>query len=125
MNRVAVLTTVCTLGLSFAAYAGETDAKVFLGEISDSQCALNVHSLTQSHQEMLKSKSGDAGKTPASCSQFCIVHMGGKFVLANKDHVYHLDNQDLPRSFVGQKVRVHGVLDLKTETIHVTNIEFE
>jgi Protein of unknown function (DUF5818) len=125
MNRIAVLSTLCMLALSLTVYAGEDEPKMFRGEISDSQCALNVHSLTQSHQEMLKSKSGDAGKTPASCSQFCIVHMGGKFVLANKDHVYHLDNQDMPRSFVGQKVKVRGMLDPKTETIHVTDIEFE
>jgi hypothetical protein len=26
-------------------------------------------------------------------------------VLASKGHVYHLDNQDLPRGFVGEKVR--------------------
>jgi hypothetical protein len=113
------------LALSLFAFAGEDEAKVFRGEISDSQCAFNVHSLTQSHQEMLKSKSGDAGKTAASCSQFCIVHMGGKFVLASKEHVYHLDNQDMPRGFVGEKVKVHGVLDSKTETIHVVSIQVD
>ena len=125
MNRIAVFIVMSMLALSFAAYAGEEESKTFHGEISDSQCALNVHSLTQSHQEMLKSKSGDAGSTPASCSQFCIVHMGGKFVLASKGHVYHLDNQDLPRGFVGEKVKVHGILDPKTETIHVEDIEVE
>jgi hypothetical protein len=125
MNRITVLSMAGVLALSFAAYAGEDEPRVFRGEISDSQCALNVHSLTQSHQEMLKSKSGDAGKTAASCSQFCIVHMGGKFVLASKDHVYHLDNQDMPRGFVGEKVKVHGTLDTKTETIHVVSIEVD
>jgi hypothetical protein len=125
MNRIAVFIVMSMLALSFAAYAGEEESKTFHGEISDSQCALNVHSLTQSHQEMLKSKSGDAGSTPASCSQFCIVHMGGKFVLTSKGHVYHLDNQDLPRGFVGEKVKVHGILDPKTETIHVEDIEVE
>ena len=74
---------------------------------------------------MLKSKSGEAGKSAASCSQFCIVHLGGKFVLASKGHVYHLDNQDLPRGFVSEKVKVRGVLDPKTETIHVVDIEAE
>jgi hypothetical protein len=113
------------LALSFAAFAGEEEPRTFRGEISDSQCALNVHSLTQSHQEMLKSKSGDAGNTPASCSQFCIVHMGGKFVLASKGHVYHLDNQDRPRGFVGEKVKVRGFLDPKTEIIRMVNIEAE
>jgi hypothetical protein len=51
--------------------------------------------------------------------------MGGKFVLASKGHVYHLDNQDLPRGFVGEKVKVRGTLDSKTEMIHVVNIEVE
>jgi Protein of unknown function (DUF5818) len=106
-----------------AAYAADDDLKTFRGEISDSQCAFNVHSLTQSHQEMVMSKSGEAGKTAASCSQFCIVHMGGKFVLASKGHVYHLDNQDLPRKFIGEKVRVRGILDANTEIIHVVDIE--
>jgi hypothetical protein len=125
MNRITVLSMAGVLALSFAAYAGGDEPRVFRGEISDSQCAFNVHSLTQSHQEMLKSKSGDAGKTAASCSQFCIVHMGGKFVLAAKDHVYHLDNQDMPRGFVGEKVKVLGTLDPKTEIIHVVSIEVE
>jgi hypothetical protein len=125
MNRIAVLSMAGVLALSFTAYAGEDEPKVFRGEISDSQCALNVHSLTQSHQEMLKSKSGDAGKTAASCSQFCIVHMGGKFVLASKEHVYHLDNQGMPRRFVGEKVKIHGVLDPKSESIHVLEIQPE
>ncbi|HXM59800.1 MAG TPA: hypothetical protein VN950_03020 [Terriglobales bacterium] len=125
MNRITILSAVWVLALSFAAYAGEEESRTFRGEISDSQCALNVHSLTQSHQEMLKSKSGDAGNTPASCSQYCIAHLGGKFVLASKGHVYHLDNQDLPRSFLGEKVKVRGFLDSKTEIIHVVDIEVE
>jgi hypothetical protein len=46
-------------------------------------------------------------------------------VLASRGPVYHLDNQELPRSFVGQKVRVRGILDPKGEIIHVVNIEVE
>ena len=38
------------------AQAGEDKAQTFRGEIADTQCALNVHSLTRSHTEMLKSK---------------------------------------------------------------------
>jgi hypothetical protein len=125
MKGITVWSAVWLMALSLAAYAGDDESKTSRGEISDSQCALNVHSLTQSHQEMLKSKSGDAGKTPASCSQFCIVHLGGKFVLASKGHVYHLDNQELPRGFVGGKVKIHGVLDPKTEIIHVVDIAAE
>ena len=125
MNGIAVWSAACALALAFAAYAGAEESRTFRGKISDSQCALNVHSLTQSHQEMLKSKSGAAGQTPASCSQYCIEHLGGKFVLVSKGHVYHLDNQELPRGFVGDKVKVHGVLDPKTEIIHVADIQAE
>jgi hypothetical protein len=122
---MAVSSVLWMLAFSFAAYAGNEEPKTFRGEISDSQCALNIHSLTQSHEEMLKSKSGAAGQTPASCAQYCIEHLGGKFVLASKGHVYHLDNQELPRSFVGEKVKVRGILDTKTEIIHVVNIDAE
>ena len=122
MNRITVWSAVWLLAMSFVAYASDDEPKTFRGEISDSQCALNVHSLTQSHQEMLKSKSGEAGNAAASCSQYCIVHLGGKFVLASRGHVYHLDNQDLPRGFVGEKVKVRGILDPKTEMIHVADI---
>src|SRR5579864_5663199 len=125
MNRITLLCAAWMLALSLAVYAGGEDPRTFRGEITDSQCAFNVHSLTQSHQEMLKSKSGAAGQSPVSCSQYCIDHLGGKFVLANKSHVYHLDNQILPRGFVGKKVKVQGILDSKTEIIHVVNIEME
>jgi hypothetical protein len=122
MNRAVVLSMVSVLALAFGAFAGEDEPTTFRGEISDSQCAFNIHSLTKSHQEMLKSKSGAAGQTPSSCSQYCIEHLGGKFVLASKGHVYHLDNQELPRSFVGEKVKIRGTLDPKTEIIHVADI---
>lgn len=110
---------------AFTAYAGEQEPATFKGEISDSQCALNVHSLTKSHQEMLKSKSGAAGHNAATCSIYCVTQLGGKFVLTSKGHVYHLDNQDLPRRFVGQKVRVRGTLDTKGEVMHVVSIDAE
>lgn len=95
------------------------------GEISDSQCALNIHSLTKSHEEMLKSKSGAAGSTPASCSIYCVAYLGGNFVLTSKGHVYHLDSQDLARKFVGSKVTLRGIIDTKNEAIHVLKIDAE
>jgi hypothetical protein len=110
---------------TLVAYAGEPEPTTFKGEISDSQCALNVHSLTKSHEEMLKSKSGAAGHNAATCSIYCITQLGGKFVLTSKGHVYHLDNQDLPRRFVGQKVKLRGTLDAKGEVMHVVSIEAE
>ncbi|HXY07304.1 MAG TPA: DUF5818 domain-containing protein [Terriglobales bacterium] len=123
MNRVGSSTLIVTLALSLSAPIGAQEAARFHGEISDSQCAFNVHSLTKSHEEMLKSKSGAAGHTASTCSMYCIERLGGKFVLVSGKNVYHLDNQDLPRKFVGEKVRLHGVLDAKTDTIHVLDIE--
>ena len=122
MNRFKIWSLAAMAVLLFGSLAAQ-EADVFQGEISDSQCALNVHSLTKSHQEMLKAKSGAAGHNAASCSLYCITQLGGRFVLSSKKHVYHLDNQDLPRRFVGEKVKLRGVLDSKSETIHVISIE--
>lgn len=118
-------TTILALSWALTFSATAQDSATFKGEISDSQCALNVHSLTKSHGEMLKSKSGAAGHNAATCSIYCITQLGGKFVLTSKGHVYHLDNQDLPRRFVGQKVKLRGTLDAKGDSIHVVSIDAE
>jgi len=126
VNKLTFWSTTWTVALALSAYArGQEQPTTFRGEVSDSQCALNVHSLTKSHQEMLKSKSGAAGKTPATCSLYCVAYLGGKFVLTSRGHVYHLDNQELPKKFVGEKVRLRGVLDPRTEIIYVVSIEAE
>jgi hypothetical protein len=65
------------------------------------------------------------GSTRSSCSLYCIQHLGGKFVLASKDHVYHLDNQELPSAFVGEMVKLRGILDPKTDIIQVVSIDLE
>jgi hypothetical protein len=98
--------------------AGEEE---FTGMIADSQCALNVHSLSQSHKEMLASK--EAGTTNADCVWYCVSERGGRFVLQNKTKIYKLDKQDIGKKFAGNKVRVTGTLDAKTNTIHVMSIE--
>ncbi|HXW99869.1 MAG TPA: DUF5818 domain-containing protein [Candidatus Acidoferrales bacterium] len=97
--------------------------RVFHGEISDSQCALNVHSLTRSHQEMLKSKS--MGGTANTCTLYCIEHMGGYLVLAAGKDVYRLDRADLVHGFEGQRVKVTGTLDTKLNLIHVLKIDLD
>jgi hypothetical protein len=124
MKRIARLCTAGILTVAIAAL-GE-NAKVFRGEISDSQCALNVHSLTRSHQEMLKSKS--MGGTANTCTLYCIEHFGGYLVLSSgKDgkDVYRLDRIDLVHGFEGQKVKITGVLDTRLNQIHVLKIELD
>jgi len=119
-----IIMMCCAAGIVAATLAvtGQ-DSSVFHGEVSDSQCALNIHSLTRSHQEMLKSKS--MGGTSNTCSVYCIEHLGGYLVLAAGKNVYRLDRPDLVHGFEGQKVKITGVLDAKANQIHVLKIELD
>jgi hypothetical protein len=122
MNRTIVW---CATGmiLALASTAWGQNTRVFHGEISDSQCALNVHSLTRSHQEMLKSKS--MGGTSNTCAVYCIEHLGGYLVLSAGKDVYRLDRADLVHGFEGQKVKITGTLDPKLNLIHVQKIDLD
>ena len=127
MKRIAIWSAAGLMLWAIAAQAQsenhQENQKVFRGEVSDSQCALNVHSLTRSHQEMLKSKS--MGGTSTSCSLYCIKNLGGEFVLAAGKTVYRLDKQDAVREFAGQKAKITGTVDPKTKTIHVEKVEID
>lgn len=117
----AVLFAV-SLGITlFAVPARGADEKTFRGEIADTQCALNVHSLSQSHKEMMGMK--PEIKTDADCARFCVKERGGRFVLQSKDKVYKLDRQVLAEPWAGQKVKLTGTLDPKTNMITVDKIE--
>ena len=101
--------------------AGGGDEKKFRGEIADTQCALNVHSLSQSHKEMIAMK--PEVKTSADCARYCVKERGGRFVLQTPDKVYKLDKQVLAEQWAGLKVRIVGTLDPKTDIITVRTIE--
>ena len=109
-------------GIPSGMMAGERE-ETFRGEISDSQCALNVHSLSRSHEEMLKKK--NIGTTAADCARYCVKYLGGVFVLSVRDKVYKLDKQDLAEKYAGQKVKLTGALDAKSNVIAVRDIEPE
>jgi len=116
--------TCCAVGvLALASVAFGQSSRVYRGEVSDSQCALNVHSLTRSHQEMLKSKA--MGGTSNTCSMYCIEHLGGYLVLSVGKDVFRLDRADLVHGFEGQRVEVTGVLDKKLNQLHVLKIDLE
>jgi len=121
MRRFVLECALTFFILAVATFA--QNAQAFHGEVSDSQCALNVHSLTRSHQEMLKSKS--MGGTPNTCAVYCIEHLGGYLVLSAGKNVYRLDRTDLVHGFEGRRVIVTGVLDSKLNQIHVLKIELE
>ena len=114
----------CAAGLlTLATAASAQNSRVFRGEVSDSQCALNIHSLTKSHQEMLKSKS--MGGTSNTCSVYCIEHLGGYLVLSVGNDVYRLDRSDLVHGFEGRKVVITGTADNKLKQIHVLKIDLD
>lgn len=109
--------------LTLIGSAAAQNSRTFHGEVSDSQCALNVHSLTRSHQEMLKSKS--MGGTSNTCAVYCIEHLGGYLVLASGKNVYRLDRSDMVHGYEGHKVVIDGVLDPKLNEIHVLKIDLD
>jgi hypothetical protein len=109
--------------LALAGAVHGQNSKVFRGEISDSQCALNIHSLTKSHQEMLKSKS--MGGTSNTCSVYCIEHLGGYLVLSVGNDVYRLDRADLVHGYEGKRVVITGTVDTKLKQIHVLKIDLD
>lgn len=107
------------LALAASATAG-TDKASFYGEISDTQCAMNVHSLSRSHEEMIIKNT--MGTDAASCARAC-VRRGGEWVLRSGENVYRLKNQNGVDVLAGHKVKVLGALDAKTMTIDNVAIE--
>ena len=123
--RVAVRSALLIVALALTGALKPSPAQpaddVFKGVIADSQCALNVHSLSKSHKEMLQDKT--IGANPADCVWYCVKERGGRFVLQDKEKVYKLDDQTMGRQFAAQRVQVTGTLDAQTNTIHVRRIE--
>lgn len=70
MNRAACLCAAGILLSACLAYA--QDARVFRGEVSDSQCALNVHSLTRSHRRCSSPSPWEGRQIPAPDSAWTI-----------------------------------------------------
>ncbi|MGZ4833314.1 MAG: hypothetical protein ACXVZQ_10330 [Terriglobales bacterium] len=93
----------------------------FHGEVADSSCAMNVHSLSRSHKEMLKAKY--MGTSDGDCARYCVRNLGSSFVLVSGKDVYRFDHQEEAEKFAGKKVVVKGKLDSKTNTISVVSIQ--
>ena len=100
MKRLALVlgALLVVAGLSIAAPKDRT----FTGEIMDSQCAMNG-----SHAQM--EKMNNMPDDSKACTLKCVA-MGGKFVLYDtaRKATYQLDDQEKPKEFAGQKVKVTG-----------------
>jgi len=117
MKKFAVMVFLFSLPL------WSQEEKRFVGEIADSSCALNIHSLTRSHKEMLQGKG--MGKTAADCSRICVEHYGSHYVLEDKkQNVFNLDDQKKAAEFAGLHVIVTGDLVSK-DSIRVVAIKPE
>ncbi|HXW61955.1 MAG TPA: hypothetical protein VEJ45_05100 [Candidatus Acidoferrales bacterium] len=120
-GKAAVARMALLLAAGLVCSAGDGGDQVFRGEIADSQCALNVHSLSRSHEEMLKKH--EIGTTAGECARYCVKNLGGVFVLQAKDKVYKLDDQKVAQKNAGLKVKVTGLFDPETNIITVHTME--
>src|SRR5450432_691154 len=96
--KIALLLLVAAI----LARAGSVKAS-FRGEISDTQCAMNVHSQSHSHDEMIIKHT--MGNDAASCARAC-VKRGGEWVLRSGDEIYRLKQQSGIEEFAGQQVKI-------------------
>lgn len=99
------LALILAAGVSMASPKAAEKSKTFEGNISDKMCGAK-HMMEGSAKE---------------CTLKC-VGGGSKYVLATpKGTVYDLSDQEKPKEFAGEKVKVTGTLD--GETIQVSSIE--
>ncbi len=121
MKRLALFLFIPLSAQIFAADKPGAE-KIFEGEISDSQCGFNIHSMNRSHDEMLKT--GYMGKSAEECARNCVRGHGGQFVFVSSDKktAYKIDEQELAKDFAGQKVQIQGTLD-KDHRLHIINLK--
>jgi Protein of unknown function (DUF5818) len=99
------LAVLLTAGMAAASPKPSAKGRTFVGDISDKMCGA---------KHMM-------GESARDCTLEC-VKMGSSFVLVDsKGEVYDLSDQQKPRQFAGEKVKVTGTL--KGSTIEVTSIE--
>ena len=121
-NRSLILWTVVVTGITLVGpQVRGGDKKSFKGTIADSQCALNVHSVTKSHKELMAMKSEI--KTREDCVRYCVKERNGRYVLLAGDKVYKLDAQAAAEPWAGMRVKVFGTLDPDTGVISIRKIE--
>jgi hypothetical protein len=115
--KISTIGLIASLVLAGVSYAGQ-ESRTFEGEIMDSACAS-----MGSHQAMMQK---EGSKDAKECTEKC-VQAGSAYVLYDSatKTVYQLDDQQKPKQFAGQKVRITGTYDQNSKTIHVTNIEPE
>ena len=86
-------------GATLAAAPAPHHPQTIIGVISDDMCAEAGHASMR------------MGPTDAECTIACVDTHGTSFVLVAGRDVYTLSDQQLPRKFAGQRVRVTGTIE--------------
>lgn len=120
MRRWSTIALLTLVTASFC-FAGKSKPQKFTGEIADTQCALNVHSLSRSHTEML-SKDPSIGSDAAACTRYCVEHGGGEYVLTSGTKVYRFTNPEKAAPLAGQQVVIYGTLDPTAKVLTIDSI---
>jgi hypothetical protein len=102
--------TVGILAFALSALSAAQSPKAFTGTITDDTCGADGHSVMR------------MGPTDAECARMCVLAHGSQYVLLDGKTVYKLSDQATPEKLAGQKVRVVGTLDAKTQTIEVDSM---
>lgn len=95
-----------------AGLSGGQAGQTFTGIVSDERCAAD-------HAAMRM------GPTDGECTLACHLEHGDPFVLVDGERVYGLTDQETPKRFAGQKVKVTGTLDEGSRTIRVESMTAE
>lgn len=103
-NILLLVTALASLSAAPAA------TRTFTGVITDDMCA------TAGHASMRM------GPTDADCTRACVDLHGAAFVLYDGKAMYRLSDAKKADAFAGQKVKVVGALDAKTNTIQIQSI---
>ncbi|MGH8648216.1 MAG: hypothetical protein ACREUP_02755, partial [Burkholderiales bacterium] len=90
--------------LAVVALSAAQGKQTFTGTITDDECSRADHSRMR------------MGPTDAACALACISAHDAAYVLYDGKDVYELSDQQTPKGFAGQRVRVIGTLDNKTKT---------
>jgi len=101
---------ICALSLALAALSAPPAKQTFSGTITDDMCPKADHSRMQ------------MGPTDAECARACADVHGASYVLYDGKNIFMLSDQQKPEKFAGQKVKVVGTLDPKTDSIQVDSI---
>lgn len=96
---LALIVAVLAGAATAAAPASPPKQQTLIGVISDDMCAEAGHASMR------------MGPTDAECTIACVDGHGALFVLVAGRDVYTLSDQQLPRKFAGQRVRVTGTVE--------------